>query len=115
MEKLRGIDALVSVLNMPGYKQHYALLDAAIKAGQCFAASLFDARHPHRMVADPCRPGVKQFYPSECGFYHLYHASGELCSRVIPERDAPPGHDNDNGHHAGNYGTRRDASTCISS
>lgn len=50
VEKLRGVDALVSVLNGPGYKSHYTLLEAAIKAGQYFAVSLFDARHAHCMV-----------------------------------------------------------------
>ncbi|TFY60103.1 hypothetical protein EVJ58_g5353 [Rhodofomes roseus] len=60
VEKLRGVDALVSALSGGGYPAHYTLLEAAIKAG------------------------VKRFYPSEYGFHHLYRAPGDPGSRVVP-------------------------------
>ncbi|KAH9839155.1 uncharacterized protein C8Q71DRAFT_855794 [Rhodofomes roseus] len=60
VEKLRGVDALVSVLNVGGYKSHYPLLDAAIKAG------------------------VKRFYPSEYGHHQHYRAPGDPGARILP-------------------------------
>ncbi|GAO51083.1 NAD(P)-binding protein [Saitoella complicata NRRL Y-17804] len=48
VEKLKGVDAVVSVLNGPGIEAQYEILEAAVKAG------------------------VKRFIPSEFGSHHTY-------------------------------------------
>ncbi|PCH39995.1 NAD(P)-binding protein [Wolfiporia cocos MD-104 SS10] len=60
VDHLRGVDAVVSVLNGPGVAAQYIILDAAIDAG------------------------VKRFYPSEYGFHHAYRAPGDPGARIAP-------------------------------
>jgi len=59
-DALRGVDAIVSVLNGPGVAAQYTILEAAIAAG------------------------VRRFYPSEYGFHHAYRAPGDPGARIMP-------------------------------
>ncbi|GBE83129.1 predicted protein [Sparassis crispa] len=60
VDALRGVDAVVAVLNGPGVAAQYPILDAAIKAG------------------------VRRFYPSEFGFHQAYRAPGDPGARIMP-------------------------------
>ncbi|OBZ68663.1 Phosphomutase-like protein 3 [Grifola frondosa] len=60
VECLRGVDAIVSVLNGPGVAAQYSILDAAIEAG------------------------VRRIYPSEFGFHQAYRAPGDPGARIMP-------------------------------
>lgn len=60
VDKLQGVDAIITVLNGPGVASQYAILDAAIETG------------------------VRRFYPSEYGFHQAYRAPGDPGARVMP-------------------------------
>ncbi|KAH9948826.1 hypothetical protein B0H21DRAFT_203653 [Amylocystis lapponica] len=60
VEQLRGVDAVVTVLNGPGVDAQYQLLDAAVEAG------------------------VRRFYPSEYGHHNLYRTPGDDGARLMP-------------------------------